>query len=99
VGYLASEILSCLQWQFIGSTDPGDVGDAWDSSPVVALRRNNFNSSTRLDVLSEDFRRLRDQDLCFHAIVFSQFTSFLDLIEVVLRRDRLRSRASTVRWA
>lgn len=31
--------------------------------------------------------RLRDQDPCFRAVVFSQFTSFLDLIEVVLRRD------------
>ena len=39
----------------------------------------NFNQS---------LGRLRDQDPCFRAVVFSQFTSFLDLIEVVLRRER-----------
>ena len=33
--------------------------------------------------------RLRDQDPCFRAVVFSQFTSFLDLIEVVLQREHL----------
>ena len=33
--------------------------------------------------------RLRDQDPCFRAVVFSQFTSFLDLIQVVLERERL----------
>lgn len=32
--------------------------------------------------------RLRDQDPCFRAVVFSQFTSFLDLIEKALKRDR-----------
>lgn len=31
--------------------------------------------------------RLRDQNPCFRAVIFSQFTSFLDLIQVVLRRD------------
>ncbi|KIJ52509.1 hypothetical protein M422DRAFT_202622 [Sphaerobolus stellatus SS14] len=61
----------------------GDRG----SSPAVVLRKNNFNSSTKLNALTEDLRRLRDQDPCFRAVVFSQFTSFLDLIEVALRRD------------
>ena len=32
--------------------------------------------------------RLRDQDPSFKAVVFSQFTSFLDLIEVALTRER-----------
>ena len=32
--------------------------------------------------------RLRDQDPCFRAVVFSQFTSFLDLIQVALQRER-----------
>lgn len=31
--------------------------------------------------------RLRDQDPLFRAVVFSQFTSFLDLIQVALQRD------------
>lgn len=84
--------------------DLDDLDNDRESSPAVMLRKNNFNSSTKLDALSEDLRetvcfdllqnphqslgRLRDQDPCFRAVVFSQFTSFLDLIEVVLRRDR-----------
>lgn len=35
--------------------------------------------------------RLRDQDPCFRCVIFSQFTSFLDLIEVVLQREGLPS--------
>ncbi|KAF8512694.1 SNF2 family N-terminal domain-containing protein [Gautieria morchelliformis] len=82
------EIVRTKPVKKLGSPDAGDVGDDRDSSPAVMLRRNNFNSSTKLDALSEDLRRLRDQDPCFRAVVFSQFTSFLDLIQVVLRRDR-----------
>ena len=33
--------------------------------------------------------RLKDQDPCFRAVVFSQFTSFLDLIQNVLEREGL----------
>ena len=33
--------------------------------------------------------RLQDQDPCFRAVVFSQFTTFLDLIQVVLERENL----------
>lgn len=32
--------------------------------------------------------KLRDQDPCFRAVVFSQFTSFLDLIQMALERER-----------
>jgi DNA repair protein RAD5 len=31
--------------------------------------------------------QLRDQNPCFRAVVFSQFTSFLDLIEIALQRE------------
>jgi DNA repair protein RAD5 len=33
--------------------------------------------------------RLQDQDPCFRAVVFSQFTSFLDLIQTLLDREGL----------
>lgn len=33
--------------------------------------------------------RLRDQDPCFRVIIFSQFTSFLDLIEAAIIREKL----------
>ncbi|KAL5534034.1 hypothetical protein ACEPAG_494 [Sanghuangporus baumii] len=67
-------------------TVPSDVPQ---SSPEFELRRNDFRSSTKLNALAQSLRRLRDQDPCFRAIIFSQFTSFLDLIEVVLDRENL----------
>ncbi|KAF8557658.1 hypothetical protein OG21DRAFT_1482121 [Imleria badia] len=56
-------------------------------APVVELRRNDFRSSTKLDALIQNLRRLRDQDPYFRAIVFSQFTSFLSLISTALDRE------------
>ncbi|KAJ3556710.1 hypothetical protein NM688_g1873 [Phlebia brevispora] len=67
----------------------GDDGNGAASAASVSLRRNTFRSSTKLDALLQNLRRLRDQDPCFRAVVFSQFTSFLDLIQVVLDRERL----------
>ncbi|KAH8119981.1 SNF2 family N-terminal domain-containing protein [Phellopilus nigrolimitatus] len=59
------------------------------SSPGIELRRNDFKSSTKLNALVQHLRRLRDQDPCFRVVIFSQFTSFLSLIEVVLQREKL----------
>ncbi|KAL5535720.1 RAD5 [Sanghuangporus sanghuang] len=59
------------------------------SSPEFELRRSDFKSSTKLNALAQHLRRLRDQDPCFRAIIFSQFTSFLDLIEIVMDRENL----------
>ncbi|KAJ2927693.1 hypothetical protein H1R20_g9395, partial [Candolleomyces eurysporus] len=56
--------------------------------PAIVLRRNDFQSSTKLDALLQNLRRLKDQDPCFRAVVFSQFTSFLDLIQAALERDK-----------
>ncbi|KAG9222353.1 hypothetical protein CCMSSC00406_0002688 [Pleurotus cornucopiae] len=61
--------------------------DGSEAPTRVILRRNDFNSSTKLDALVQALRRLRDQDPLFRAVVFSQFTSFLDLIQVALQRD------------
>src|SRR5258707_15523020 len=62
--------------------------DATSSSPSFTLRKNNFESSTKLDALIPSLRTLRDQDPCFKAVVFSQWTSFLDLISRPLDRER-----------
>jgi DNA repair protein RAD5 len=61
------------------------------SEPGLTLRRNDFKSSTKLDALLKNLQRLRDQDPCFRAVVFSQFTSFLDLIQVALDREKYDS--------
>lgn len=64
----------------------------FDSNKIqaaISLRRNDFRSSTKLDALLQNLRRLQDQDPYFRAIVFSQFTSFLSLISTALDRERL----------
>ncbi|KAG8862978.1 DNA helicase rad5 [Tulasnella sp. 330] len=57
------------------------------SSPSVTLRTNDFVGSTKLDALAKHLRRLREEDPSFRAIVFSQFTGFLDLIGTMLQRE------------
>ncbi|KAF9270757.1 DNA repair protein RAD5 [Marasmius fiardii PR-910] len=59
-----------------------------EPQPEVILRRNDFTSSTKLNALTAHLRRLRDQDPCFRAVVFSQFTGFLDLIETGMKREK-----------
>ncbi|KAF9532114.1 SNF2 family N-terminal domain-containing protein [Crepidotus variabilis] len=58
------------------------------SDATVSFRRNDFQSSTKLEALIQNLRKLRAQDPYFRAVVFSQFTSFLDLIEIALDRER-----------
>lgn len=90
-----------------------------EDSPEVVLRKNSFQSSTKLDALVRDLSapythlldcyshcivlgRLQDDDPTFRAIVFSQFTGFLDLIRVVLDRERfqwLRSVDTFEEWS
>ncbi|CDO73050.1 hypothetical protein BN946_scf185007.g104 [Trametes cinnabarina] len=72
-------------------SNSGDGPEEGAQAPTqtVTLRKNDFRSSTKLEALVQDLRRLRDQDPCFRAVVFSQFTSFLDLIQVVLEREGL----------
>ncbi|KAF7307476.1 DNA repair protein [Mycena indigotica] len=59
--------------------------------PAVILRKNDFRSSTKLDALMHNLRFM--QESCGNKIrvsarsSFSQFTSFLDLIQIVLKRD------------
>ncbi|KIJ66394.1 hypothetical protein HYDPIDRAFT_109414 [Hydnomerulius pinastri MD-312] len=64
-------------------------GKAKASQPELVLRRNDFRSSTKLDALIQNLRRLQDQEPYFRAIVFSQFTSFLTLISAALDREQL----------
>ncbi|KAJ7904997.1 P-loop containing nucleoside triphosphate hydrolase protein [Mycena leptocephala] len=66
-----------------------------DPQPDVILKKNDFHSSTKLDALVQNLRKLREQDPCFRAVVLSSFfathiqlKSVLDLIQVVLKRER-----------
>lgn len=71
-----SDLMEVVRHNASGSSEPS----------IVVLRRNDFRPSTKLDALISHLQRLRDQDPCFRAVVFSQFTSFLDLIETALER-------------
>ncbi|EKM61408.1 uncharacterized protein PHACADRAFT_111980 [Phanerochaete carnosa HHB-10118-sp] len=57
---------------------------------AVTLRKNDFRSSTKLDALLQNLRAIRQTDPAFRAVVFSQFTTFLDLIQFAFERERLR---------
>ncbi|OCH95686.1 hypothetical protein OBBRIDRAFT_871170 [Obba rivulosa] len=75
--------------EVVREADTKASGSTTPTQSTVTLRRNDFRSSTKIDALLQNLRRLRDQDPCFRAVVFSQFTSFLDLIQVALERERL----------
>ncbi|KAK7465321.1 DNA helicase rad5 [Stygiomarasmius scandens] len=60
-----------------------------EPDPDIVLRRNDFTMSTKLTALLQNLRCLREQDPCYRAVVFSQFTSFLDLIETALEREKI----------
>ncbi|UZJ53098.1 hypothetical protein CBS101457_002418 [Exobasidium rhododendri] len=57
------------------------------SQPAVFFRKNDFRSSTKLEALVEHLNQLRYDDPQFKGVIFSQFTSFLDLVEVVLKKN------------
>ncbi|EKM83939.1 hypothetical protein AGABI1DRAFT_67033 [Agaricus bisporus var. burnettii JB137-S8] len=77
-----------------GPINPSDLVEVIRKEPTnsqpsasVALRRNDVRSSTKLEALLKHLRRLKEEDPKFRAVVFSQFTSFLDLIQVMLQRE------------
>ncbi|KAG6854152.1 hypothetical protein C0991_010063 [Blastosporella zonata] len=65
-----------------------EISSSQAAEPEVTLRRNDFQTSTKLQALLKSLQRLRDQDPCFRAVVFSQFTTFMDLIQTALDREK-----------
>ena len=62
-----------------------------DGSGVnLSLRRIHSHSSAKITALVTHLNRLRREDKDMKTVVFSQFTSFLDLIEPALARDHIR---------
>ncbi|KAK0559434.1 DNA helicase rad5 [Tilletia horrida] len=58
------------------------------SQPGVIFRRNNVSSSTKLEALTKQLNQLRLDEPHFKGVIFSFMTSFLDLVETVLERNR-----------
>ncbi|KAH0591247.1 hypothetical protein H2248_001339 [Termitomyces sp. 'cryptogamus'] len=65
-----------------------DIFSSQTSEPEVTLRRNDFQTSTKIQALLKSLKCLQNQDPRFRAVVFSQFTSFIDLIQVALDREK-----------
>ncbi|KZS91640.1 hypothetical protein SISNIDRAFT_456554, partial [Sistotremastrum niveocremeum HHB9708] len=72
------------------SNDDGDDGAEGSSPPDIVLRRNDFQSSTKLNALMQHLSTSLFTYVCVRRILIKcrAFTSFLDLIEIVLKRDR-----------
>ncbi len=58
--------------------------------PNLSLRRIHSHSSAKITALMSHLKRLRRENRSMKSVVFSQFTSFLDLIEPALRRDHIK---------
>ncbi|QRV83192.1 hypothetical protein RhiJN_11208 [Ceratobasidium sp. AG-Ba] len=65
-----------------------DTAAAWQKS---VTSKGEFKSSTKIDALLRNLREIREKDPSFRAIVFSQFTSFLDIIQKALAIEGLDS--------
>ncbi|KAM0747434.1 hypothetical protein T439DRAFT_305206 [Meredithblackwellia eburnea MCA 4105] len=68
--------------------DDGDDSDEdSDEEEKVGGFGAPFRTSSKLDALVNSLNKVRETDPNFKAVVFSQFTGFLDLIERVMNRD------------
>ncbi|OCK82335.1 hypothetical protein K432DRAFT_402989 [Lepidopterella palustris CBS 459.81] len=58
-------------------------------APRTSLRRIGASGSAKTQALLTHLKAIRRNDPTMKSVVFSQFTSFLDLIEPALNRDRI----------
>ena len=59
-------------------------------TPATIYVRNNVRSSTKVTALLSHLNAIRASEGAFKGVIFSQFTSFLDLLEPILARYRFR---------
>ena len=69
----------------LGETDLTTAG--FERNPRISLRRTNCDASAKITGLLRHLNQLRREHRNMKTVVFSQFTSFLDLIEPALTRD------------
>ncbi|KAL7626164.1 DNA helicase rad5 [Parahypoxylon ruwenzoriense] len=68
-----------------------DDPDASHTSPRISLQRLGVNeSSAKVVALMKHLRELRREHPCMKSVVFSQFTSFMSLIEPALAKANMR---------
>lgn len=67
----------------------GETKDGSYSQPDIILRRVNNSSSSKINALIQILKTLRKTEPDMKCCVFSQFTTFLDLMEPILQRERI----------
>ncbi|XP_027343348.1 DNA repair protein RAD16-like [Abrus precatorius] len=87
---------SCCKLLTVDLTSNKEVGDhankttikGFRSSSILnRIRLENFQTSTKIEALREEIRFMIERDGSAKGIVFSQFTSFLDLINYSLHKS------------
>ncbi|KAH7067467.1 SNF2 family N-terminal domain-containing protein [Paraphoma chrysanthemicola] len=66
-----------------------DSAPSATQTPRISLRRIGLTGSAKTQALLTHLKRVRREDKTTKSVVFSQFTSFLDLIEPALSRDHI----------
>ena len=64
-------------------------GTSSAQTPRISLRRIGITGSAKTQALLTHLKGMLKEDKSMKSVVFSQFTSFLDLIEPALTRDRI----------
>ncbi|KAB2573185.1 DNA repair protein RAD5 [Lasiodiplodia theobromae] len=67
-------------------SSPGNSGN---HTPRISLRRVKCAASAKIENLLFHLKKVRREEPATKSVVFSQFTSFLDLIEPALTRDNI----------
>ena len=71
------------------ATPPTSSDTPQQTPPHISLRRIGSKSSAKIAALISHLKSIRAQDPSAKSVVFSQFTSFLDLISPALARDHI----------
>jgi DNA repair protein RAD5 len=66
------------------ATQPSDSVDSQQRLPRVSLRRVNTLSSAKIGALLTHLKRIKKASAATKSVIFSQFTSFLDILEPAL---------------
>lgn len=80
------DVFEVVRHDHVGDADGAPTGT---QTPRISLRRIGLSGSAKTQALLGHLKSIRKQDKSMKSVVFSQFTSFLDLIEPALRRDHI----------
>ncbi|KAF8313854.1 hypothetical protein DL93DRAFT_2058713 [Clavulina sp. PMI_390] len=75
--------------EVVRHTDRATSADPGSSATITLQAATLDDSSTKLNALLKALRVLREQDPCYRTVVFSQWTTFLDLIALALDREKI----------